>query len=375
MENAIHVWTERLSMFCRTQTLVHRGSGVRIQTPLMVPSFSSKGFARSSRVQRNKKRKDGYRSLLHKTLVSTTEFITESFLISAFDIARGHLPPPGELERFPNLIFLDSGGYEISDYQDLSEIDEPVPVDKKWNVSDLKKIHDAWPHEIPAAFISFDHPKLRRPFKSQVEEARKLFHGQKQHFRTFLLKPESKSQTTLRDTLKSVLKNIKLLKYFDIVGVTEWEIGGNMLERMANIAKLRLAMDEMKLRHIPLHIFGALDPLSTVLYFMAGAEIFDGLTWLRYAYCDARCVYRHNQAALAFALETSDESARMQIIVRNYYYLKQLEQQLKDFAATGNFDKLRSFSGQLPPIDSNVTDFFRRAADSMKTKITSERRR
>jgi hypothetical protein len=339
----------------------------------MVPSFSSKGFSRSSRINRAKR--DGYRSLLHKTLVSATEFITDCFLISAFDVARGHLPPPTELLRFPSIIFLDSGGYEISEYQDLSEIEEPATADKKWGVADLKKIHDAWPDEIPAAFISFDHPKLRVPFKAQVDAARQLFRGRKQHLRSFLLKPENSKHTTLRETLRSVLKAPHHLKHFDIVGVTEWEIGSNMLERMTNIGRLRQAMDAAKLRRIPLHIFGALDPLSTVLYFMAGAEIFDGLTWLRYAYDDARCVYRHNQAALAVALDTNDELVRSQIIVSNYYYLRNLELQMKNFATSGDFETLQPFSGQLKPLDNSMTDFFRRAADTMKTRMKSERRR
>jgi hypothetical protein len=41
---------------------------------------------------------------------------------------------------------------------------------------------------------------------------------------------------------------------------------------MLNIAKLPLALDQAGMRKIPLHIFGALDPLSSALYFMAGAE-------------------------------------------------------------------------------------------------------
>jgi hypothetical protein len=45
---------------------------------------------------------------------------------------------------------------------------------------------------------------------------------------------------------------------------------------MLNIAKLPLALDQAGMRKIPLHIFGALDPLSSALYFMAGAE-----SWVR----------------------------------------------------------------------------------------------
>ncbi len=49
---------------------------------------------------------------------------------------------------------------------------------------------------------------------------------------------------------------------------------------MQNIAKLRKALDKAGL-NIPLHVFGSLDTVTTPLYFLAGADIFDGLTWLR----------------------------------------------------------------------------------------------
>ena len=35
---------------------------------------------------------------------------------------------------------------------------------------------------------------------------------------------------------------------------------------------------------IPIHVFGSLDPLISPIYWLAGAEIFDGLTWINMAY-------------------------------------------------------------------------------------------
>ena len=52
---------------------------------------------------------------------------------------------------------------------------------------------------------------------------------------------------------------------------------------MKNIAQIRRALDGVGL-DTPLHVFGSLDTVTTPMYFMAGADIFDGLTWLRFAF-------------------------------------------------------------------------------------------
>ena len=87
-------------MLIRTSTIRHRPSGVSLQTPLLIPSFSSKGFARS---------KSEGRSEIHGILTYSTEFLTDTYLVSAYDIFYGHVPAPAELPR-PELIFVDSGG-------------------------------------------------------------------------------------------------------------------------------------------------------------------------------------------------------------------------------------------------------------------------
>ena len=96
------------------------------------------------------------------------------------------------------------------------------------------------------------------------------------------------TQTARRDRNTTTLiryrrKMLRLLRTFDIVGVTEREIGESIHDRLVNIARLRKSLNAAEVT-IPIHVFGGLDPLLTPLYFAAGAEIFDGLGWLRYAY-------------------------------------------------------------------------------------------
>ena len=92
-----------------------------------------------------------------------------------------------------------------------------------------------------------------------------------------------------------------------------------MLDRMARTALLRRAMDEAGVT-APLHIFGALDPLSVCLYFLSGAEMFDGLTWIRYGYEDGRCLYTHNLGPLKYGLDATDNAIKSRTLFGNYYF-------------------------------------------------------
>jgi hypothetical protein len=68
------------------------------RTPLLVPSFSSKGFPDISKI-----------------LSVNSELISGPVLVSAYDLHYANIQPPFD---FASLIFLDSGGYEAAkDYQ------------------------------------------------------------------------------------------------------------------------------------------------------------------------------------------------------------------------------------------------------------------
>ena len=316
-------------MLCRTSTIEHRKSGVTLTTPLLIPSFSSKGFGRLE---------GSGKSEIGDILVATSEFVTEIFLVSAYDIFYEHVPQPRELECTPELIVVDSGGYEI-----LPGCDYSSPMVSRydcgpWTVENLKSVYSEWPDQLPAVFVSFDHPDVRKPFLDQVSDAQSLFQTRCQHLTLLLLKPESKEQVTLDGTLQSVVGAAAELGSFDIVGVTEKELGHTMFNRMCQIAKLRLAMDDAGVKS-PLHIFGALDPLSVCLYFLAGAEIFDGLTWLRYAYKDELCIYTHNVGVVKYGLHISDGYLNWQIWRDNYNALQSLRRRMSEFEATRDFAK------------------------------------
>ena len=317
-------------MLARTSTIRHKASGVSVQTPLLVPSFSSKGFARS---------KSDHKSEIGKILATSGEFLTESYLISAYDIHYGHIPGPSDLPFTPEMIFLDSGGYEISTDRDYSSVIDPLPAPDPWDISKWESVVASWPEEMAVVAVSYDHHEERVPFGEQVALARSRFKKCSQHLHSFLLKPETDSQMTLERALKSAMADARELGSFDVVGVTEKEIGRSMLDRMARIARLRSAMDEAEVT-APIHVFGALDPLSVCLYYLSGAEIFDGLTWIRYAYEDGRCIYTHNLGVLKYGLHVQDDAVRSRALADNYYSMQDLQRRLREFEVTQNFEKL-----------------------------------
>lgn len=318
-------------MFARSSTIRHRPSGVSLQTPLLIPSFSSKGFARS--------KKDD-KSEIGKILAFSGEFLTEAFLISAYDIFYGHIPPPRSLPFIPELIFLDSGGYEISTDRDYSSVIDPLPAPGPWNLPKLESVLSKWPDEIPLVIVSYDHHDEHKPVIEQIADARCLFKGYPQHLHLLLLKPETDTQTLMDEALKSVSANAALLGSFDIVGVTEKELGHSMLDRMVQIARLRRAMDDAGVQ-IPIHVFGSLDPVSVCLYYVSGAELFDGLTWIRYGYDDdGKCVYTHNLGVLKYGINVTDNLVKTRAMADNYYCLQDLQRRLREFETTKKWDKL-----------------------------------
>ncbi len=315
-------------MLCRSTTIRHRSSGVCLKTPLLIPSFSSKGFHTP---QKGK-------SEASVILQAAGDFLTQCYLISAYDIYYCHIPQPGKLPFRPELIFLDSGGYEVSNAYDYSIAVQPNVLANEWKVDYFKAVMDSWPREIPVVFVSFDHPLNRKKFGDQVKEARTLFRERRDHLLTFLIKPETKNQLTSIEALENARARVKELSGFDMIGVTEKELGNSMLSRMVNIAKLRIALDKAGLP-APIHVFGSLDPLSVCLYFLAGAELFDGLTWIRYGYNDECCIYPHNMAAIKYGIQMRDNQFKLRMLADNYYHLERLQLRLQEFAASGSFDK------------------------------------
>jgi len=294
-------------------------NGVEVErTPLLVPSFSSKGFPD-----------------VHKIIEHCSELIEGVTLVSAYDLHYGKVRPPFD---FPKLIFLDSGGYEASKDTELSDLGDRDHQPKEWTQAMHEGVLATWQPTVPSVLISYDHPKARMRFTEQIERALAMAPGRTEFLRELLLKPERESQTLLH--VDDLLKHVHRLADFNIIGVTEKEIGNSLVDRMKNIAKLRRALTAAGME-IPIHVFGSLDTISTPMYFLAGADIFDGLTWLRFAFHEGLTIYKHNFGALRLGVTTKAHMVDARCWHQNYYYMTELQLEMRRFLASQDFGSFK----------------------------------
>ena len=305
-------------------------------TPLLVPSFSSKGFPDVDKIIR-----------------AASEVLDGPALVSAYDLHHGHVKPPFE---FATLLFLDSGGYEAGKDVELSDVGVRDHRPKEWNTQLHAGTIKKWQPEVPTVLIGYDHPKCRCKFKEQVSRTLAMSWEHGEFARAILLKPETENQSLIQ--LEAILEDAYLLSNFQVIGITEKEVGSDFLTRMVNVARLRKRLNDVGLKDIPIHVFGSLDAISTPLYFLSGADIFDGLAWLRYAYRDGLTIYRHNYSALNLSLTTKDHLADAKCWFENYYYLQNLRDEMRRFTVKQDF-KCFSFHSKL----------FRTAYESLQERL------
>ncbi len=308
-------------------------SEVEFETPLLIPSFSSKGFSFA---------KDGVSEVADVFKLST-EFLTESLLISAYDLYYNHLPLNEDL-LCTEVLMLDSGGYETSEIYDLSTTSKYSYPIKDWDLSKLNDIISKWPSHKPTIIVSYDHGDARHSLKQQITDAECLFAKYPDCASNFLIKPEKDTQRYIQ--IDSIITNIRSLASFTIIGVTEKELGNSILERMKNIKLIRDALDKISVSS-PIHIFGSLDPITSILYFLAGAEIFDGLTWLKYSYYNNAAIYNSNFGVLnsELGINVKDSKVKSLAITKNIYYLEKMKYAMKDYIMHKDFNVFDEIGG------------------------------
>ena len=321
-------------MLAKRREIKHAGVVIE-RTPLLVPSFSSKGFPD-----------------VRKIIATTEQVIEGPTLISAYDLHYQYISPPFD---FASLVFVDSGGYEASKDSDLAELTDYEYEPREWNQDLHDLVLETWSSRSPTVLISFDKPGDRIPLAEQIRRARRLAPKRTDVMRELLLKPETRAQRLL--DMESVVKSVKSFGSFDVIGVTEKEIGNSILTRMANIARLRQAMDKHGL-DLPIHVFGSLDTVTTPMYFLAGADIFDGLTWLRFAYYNGFTMYKQNYGALELGVTTGAHIIDGRCWYHNYGYLTDLQLEMRRFLNNRDYASFK-FPG----------DLFERAVGGMEESI------
>ncbi len=118
---------------------------------------------------------------------------------------------------------------------------------------------------------------------------------------------------------------------------------------MEKIALVRRLLDRHNINS-PIHIFGSLDTFLTPLFFLAGAEIFDGLTWLRFGYYDGQTVYKQNYGAMCGINGILKDARELSHAMwkDNYYYLESLRDQMRNFARSGKYEHFGKIAPCVP---------------------------
>jgi queuine/archaeosine tRNA-ribosyltransferase len=299
-------------------------AGGTIETPLLLPSFSSKALQNESVTQ---------------IIQYMAQTISDEVLISAYDL-HYHRVKYKKIASFASAVFLDSGGYEATKDLDLSDVGDKEYRPRPWRQKQLDQtLTEAWDFGFPTVLVSYDSPHAKAKIDRQISRAKKLFKRSPGANSELLLKTESKKQAHLN--IDEVISHKHDLAAFDIIGVTEKELGKSTLERMTNIAKLRQALTSVDC-HSPIHIFGSLDTVSSPLYFMAGADIFDGLTWLRYAFHEGYTLYKHDYGAKNLGISLEDFRVNGMTWNDNLRYLFKMKEDMRKFLLKWDFDEFRN---------------------------------
>ena len=185
---------------------------------------------------------------------------------------------------------------------------------------------------------------------SQIAAATDLFDRYPAFGRDFLLKPSKGALFVGPSTVADLAPE---LSTFDIVGVTEKELGTSLADRLVTISTLRTALDDADLA-LPIHIFGSLDPLLSVVYWMAGAEVFDGLTWMTMAYDpDLYLTIYPDALPMREGDWTQHEmSRRAAIWANNLTVRERVVLRMKEYLVSGSFDVFGPNAG---PIAESLT--------------------
>lgn len=302
-----------------------------VETPLLVPSFSSKGFTKPQEIWN-----------------SLNSFLPQAALISGYDLYYDHF---SNLEGCPSLLFIDSGGYEARKDFDLSEIYTAEHHPKSWSEQKYYEALNSRPEVFSnLVLVSYDELETELSFAEQVKRARDFLNRFPEAATDFLVKP---SGTEFLDS-DVLIANIRLLQGFDILGLTEKELGISIQERISNVIRIRLALDQNGLR-TPIHIFGCLDPLSIWLYYLCGADIFDGLTWLRLAFIGDIAVYRNNWAILQSNADIGGRDLEIVSWIENLRYLSQQKLKMVRFLHSYDITEISANSDILSRVAELIT--------------------
>ena len=269
-----------------------------------------------------------------------------ALLISAFDAHFGLLADSDRLfsgirgSRYdqPRLLVFDSGEYETK-ANSGGQFGLPVENPRSWTLGDFIQTVDNLDRESPILLVNMSL-RDQKSYASQISYHLKFF-GTRPHLAsTVLLRPLRSASFHQFDELSVAVAAD--LRGFDVIGVTEKELGDSVLDRLISLATLRSILDAADVDS-PIHVFGGLDPVFTPLLYAAGAEVFDGLGWLRYSYKNGMPFHRAVGPVMDGQVDVRWPLATASAQLKNLDELRLLEGELQVFASKGgDWSKIRA---------------------------------
>ena len=287
---------------------------VDVSTPQIVPSFSSSGFPDVARIY----------SEMRDSLYGVC-------LVSALDLASGCIPT--DVADDVNLVLVDSGMYEVRKAIGAPIYTLPPVAGHNWSRQKYLSVAVEIDPISNTILVNYDCP---RPIGQQIEHAVEDFSHAPCAASDFLVKPESPSRLV---NIAKLATYSEELKQFNIVGITAEEAGDSLKERCRMVVMLRNTLLDAGL-DLPIHVFGALKPIEVLAYFFCGADVFDGLSWLRFSFNGngsipiEEAAFEDGKADLTdFELRTFEAHANLRALYR-------LQESMNRYCTTRNLDDL-----------------------------------
>ena len=228
---------------------------VDVDTPMIVPSFSSHGFPHVANIY----------DLMKDKLYGVC-------LVSALDIASSRIPTG--ITNEVNLVLVDSGMYEARNMGSRQIDDCLSGANGGWIRQKYLETASCIDPDANVILVNYDGVES---VEQQISQASEDFSYAPHAASDFLVKPESPAQLI---NVAKLAQHTDALEQFNIVGITAREAGDSLVQRCSNIVTLRDSLNDAGL-NLPIHVFGAITPLEVLTYSFCGADIFDGLSWLR----------------------------------------------------------------------------------------------
>lgn len=232
------------------------------------------------------------------------------------------------------MVIFDSGGYEVSSELPEDNLYFNYPGILKWN--EEMYVNCANKYVLSnSILVSYDRSDL--DISDQFKMANLLYNDINKEFkRDYLIK--NVNHIKIGELIENIKENLDII---DFIGFTEKDFK-NIYSATSFIYKVRSKLNLLN-KYVPIHIFGCMEPRSIKPLFLAGADIFDGISWLRYSlnngYACHRKEYERN-AIMENIIELNSQDIQKEMYKDNVLSIETMSSDLAYMIGVGDLEGL-----------------------------------